>query len=175
MNFFDGNIQKLSDHPFWSNSGWGSYASILLRRTSRNAYGADSLWDRLLNYKTLVLNIGVDISNSMTVIHHLEQIHGVPYRYSKIFRKNIINYDGYEECNLFTLNVIRKDIRLVRDRNRKLCENFSPFLLQDSFSDVQTYDYQHFYKHLDRKLRDNIFTWVQNEDEVRDACLKISD
>ena len=164
-----------SAHPFWSHAGWGPHIPTLLKSVSANAYGVDSIWDRLLNFNVLTLNIGIDIRRAMTVVHHLEQIQGVPYRFSKAFYRTIKTFENEDESRIFTINVIRKNLHLVRDKNEKLCYGFNPYLIQKEFSDIQTYIYKDFYEHLKNKIAKDIFIWVKNADEVRNYCLDIKD
>lgn len=164
-----------SAHPLWSHGGWGPKAISLLGDVPPNAYGFDSVWERMLNYNTLSVNLGVDFKRSMTVIHHIEQIHGVPYRFSKAFKRTTRNYAGSIETKIYTLNVIRKNIPLIRDGNEKLCSGYFPYQMQDVFNDLQSYDYKNFYDHLVAKIKADLFVWVKNVEEVREYCLSIAD
>ena len=162
-----------SCHPLWSHAGFGPMAIKILDNSSKNAYGFDSIWDRIKNKDALVMNLGVDVRNSMTVVRHLEQIIGVPYRYSKIFSKNVIDYNGnLANCD-YTINVVYKTSKIDRDRNEKLCDGFEPYLIQRQFSDLQTYEYDSFYQHLAEKFRNDMFSWVRNTEEVREQCLDL--
>ena len=71
-------------HPFWSISGLGKYAEIL-RNVSRHSYGVGSPWSKFLDLDLLQINIGIHPSKAVTLIHHIEVVTGVPYRYTKEF------------------------------------------------------------------------------------------
>ena len=163
-----------SCHPLWSHGGFGELSKEILDKTSKNAYGLDSIWDRLKGRNAMVMNLGVDIKNSMTLVHHIEQIIGVPYRYPKVFFKTVADYHGNLFDWHFTINVIRNDLIIERDRNVGLCNGFEPYLIQNRFSDLQTYDYEAFYHHLIKKFCEDMFCWVRNPIQVKEQCLNLS-
>ena len=71
-------------HPFWSICCVGKNKNIL-KNVSRHAYGAGSPWSKMLELDTVQLNIGINPENAVTLIHHIETVVGVPYRYNKEF------------------------------------------------------------------------------------------
>jgi len=73
-----------SFHPFWSICGVGHNANIL-KNVSRHSYGVGSPWSKFLEHNTKQVNIGVHPSKAVTLIHHIEVITAVPYRYTKEF------------------------------------------------------------------------------------------
>ncbi len=73
-----------SFHPFWSIAGVGPEAKRL-KRVSRHAYGVGSPWSHFLDLDVRQINMGVDPANAVTLIHHIETVVGVPYRYTKEF------------------------------------------------------------------------------------------
>ena len=94
MGSFAEYIRKLpqsirSLHPFWSIVGIGPQAKIL-EKVSRHAYGAGSPWSHFLDLDTTQVNMGVDPARAVTLIHHIETIVGVPYRYTKEFVHPIV-------------------------------------------------------------------------------------
>jgi len=79
-----------SNHPFWSISGLGP-ESNRLKRVSRHAYGVGSPWSIMLGLNTTQINMGIHPSKAVTLVHHLETVVGVPYRYTKEFVHPIVN------------------------------------------------------------------------------------
>jgi aminoglycoside 3-N-acetyltransferase len=71
-------------HPYWSICCIGKNKNIL-RNVSRHAYGMGSPWSKMLELDTLQVNIGINPENAVTLIHHVETVVGVPYRYNKEF------------------------------------------------------------------------------------------
>lgn len=79
-----GAIRSL--HPIHSIAGIGRYASEILDNVGHAAYGAMSAFGRLSRYDTKFLCLGTTIGNSLTYVHHLEQIYGASHRYNKVFQ-----------------------------------------------------------------------------------------
>ena len=103
-------------HPFWSISGSGPNAK-LLQTVSKHAYGIGSPWSILLDLNARQINFGLHPSKAVTLIHHIETLVGVPYRYNKEFL-HLID-DGKESIkrnfylSVFYLNSdIQKRIKL---------------------------------------------------------------
>ena len=71
-------------HPYWSIVGIGKRKN-LLEKVSTHSYGYGSPWSRMLEYDFTQLNIGIHPSKAVTLIHHIETIVGVPYRFTKEF------------------------------------------------------------------------------------------
>jgi len=61
-----------------------------LEKVSRQAYGAGSAWSHFLDLDTTQINMGIDPSRAVTLIHHIKTIIGVPYRYTKEFVHPIV-------------------------------------------------------------------------------------
>ena len=100
-----------SFHPFWSICGVGNDANIL-RNVSRHSYGVGSPWSRFLKHNTRQVNIGVHPSKAVTLIHHLEVITGVPYRYTKEFIHPVKRGDGvFKEPFYMSVMYAKSDIK----------------------------------------------------------------
>ena len=79
---------RRSLHPYWSVVGVGKN-SKLLKTVSKHSYGFGSPWSKMLELDTLQINIGMHPSKAVTLIHHIETIMGVPYRFNKEFLHKI--------------------------------------------------------------------------------------
>tara|TARA_B100000242_G_C43025772_1_gene477608 strand:- start:566 stop:1384 length:819 start_codon:yes stop_codon:yes gene_type:complete len=75
-------------HPYWSICGYGKNANIL-NDVSNHSYAYGSPWSKFLDLDVLQVNIGIHPSKAVTLIHHIETIFGVPYRYTKEFSHKI--------------------------------------------------------------------------------------
>ena len=75
-------------HPYWSIVGIGEKRK-LLEKVSSHSYGYGSPWSKMLENDFTQLNIGMHPSKAVTLIHHIETIVGVPYRFSKEFTHRI--------------------------------------------------------------------------------------
>lgn len=105
-----------SMHPFWSITGIGKNAK-LLKEVSKHSYGYGSPWSKMLESDFLQLNIGMHPSKAVTLIHHIETIIGVPYRYTKSFKhkikyKNKFYYDDFYQSVFFKNINSKKKIKL---------------------------------------------------------------
>lgn len=161
-----GSVRSL--HPFWSVSGLGKNAKIL-ENVSRHAYGYGSPWSKMLDLDFLQVNIGIHPSKAVTLVHHIETIIGVPYRYNKLFRHPIlykdkvymhdffmgvffkkVNYKKKFKLNEHFFEVLKKNNKLNYTKNKYGLEMWS-FKMKDFF-DVATEMFQK-----------NIFVYLENK------------
>jgi len=106
-------------HPFASLTAYGARAAEICERTTRHAYGPNTPYARLLEMNAWGVSVGMPPQRTCSVIHHIEQVMAVPYRYTKEFIHPVVR-DG-ETCEEpFYLYVTYRDCDLVRDRNEKL-------------------------------------------------------
>jgi len=113
-----GSIRSL--HPYWSICCNGKNKN-LLKTTSRHAYGVGSPWSSMLNLDTYQLNIGINPERAVTLIHHIETIVGVPYRYNKEFTQPI-NKKNKIKIEKFYLSTRFKNLDI--QKRKKLNEHF---------------------------------------------------
>jgi len=73
-----------SEDPIFSVAGIGPAATALFHGLPKDCFGQGCLYERLLESKTKVCNIGLTLL-CFTPIHYLEKTVGVPYRYDKFF------------------------------------------------------------------------------------------
>jgi aminoglycoside 3-N-acetyltransferase len=88
-----------SEHPLFSFSALGPSTSIL-QNVSKEAFGEDSVFSRLLDYKSYFLHIGRPVHAGNTIIHFIEQRYSAWYRYEKVFPTQVFHEskfigDGY--------------------------------------------------------------------------------
>jgi aminoglycoside 3-N-acetyltransferase len=112
-----------SFHPFWSVAGIGPAASDLLNDVSRHAYGWGSVFQRFVEHDVLGVNVGKSPHYSISVVHHVETVVGVPYRYTKEFIHPVLR-KGRVEREPFYLSVLYRGCDISRDQNRKIFKNF---------------------------------------------------
>lgn len=115
---------KRSLHPFWSICGVGKNAKIL-DNVTKHAYGHGSPWSKMLDLDCLQINIGNHPSKAVTLIHHIETVIGVPYRYNKLFRHKI-KVNDQEYYDDFFQSVFFKNIN--SQKKIKLNEHFFKIL-----------------------------------------------
>lgn len=77
-----------SDHPIFSIAAEGPKA-LEITTTDMDSFGAGSSFANLIKLDAKLVFFGASV-HSITFIHHIEQMHGIPYRYIKTFNGNII-------------------------------------------------------------------------------------
>lgn len=107
-------------HPYWSISAIGKNKN-LLNNVSAHAYGHGSPWTLMLNKDFTQLNIGIHPSKAVTLIHHIETIVGVPYRFTKEFMHKV-KIKGITKNKNFYMSVFYKSIPI--QKKIKLNEHF---------------------------------------------------
>ncbi len=109
-----------SIHPYWSVVCIGKNSN-LLKKVSPHAYGAGSSWDVMLNLDTVQLNLGIHPSKAVSLVHHIETVVGVPYRYNKEFIHKIKSYGKiYKKKFYLSSMYLNKDIK----KKKKLNQHF---------------------------------------------------
>lgn len=96
-------------HPIFPFAGIGPQATSLFGGISKSSFGIESVFDRLRhrNAKLIFLNTSFYVC---TFVHHVEQMHGVSYRYPKHFTGTIMA-NGITREDSFEFYV--RDERLV--------------------------------------------------------------
>lgn len=155
-----------SFHPFWSVAGIGPAAEAMLADVPRQAYGWGSVWQRFVEHDVLGVNIGKSPHFSISVIHHVEQLAGVPYRYTKEFLHPVMR-DGAVRREPFYLFVLYREMDAVRDRNRKIFEHFRR---HGTLREVRigargkgwSFSHREFFEVTVRLMQQDIFAWLEN-------------
>ncbi len=107
-----------SDHPLWSFSGIGKNVKKILHKVSYSAYGNGSVFERLLNYKTYFICLG-EPNTAIGMIHYVENLIGVPYRYNKEFYIKVKSKN--KTFNKYTLLGVRfKSKNMIGDGNKEI-------------------------------------------------------
>lgn len=86
---------RRSLHPFGSYAAEGPLAEAITAEVSKSCYGPDTPMSRLIEREAKVLNIGIPPSRTNSVVHHVEQLMGVPYRYHKEFPNRVFTGGQY--------------------------------------------------------------------------------
>ena len=92
-----------SSHPIFSFVSVGSEAKSLMENVSNDAFGFNSVFDRLLNRKAKALYLNIPLINPgcppSTYTHYIEQKFGVDYRYIKNFPGTVKNDEHISKSN----------------------------------------------------------------------------
>lgn len=154
-----------SFHPFWSVAGVGPAAPAILGNLSRHAYGWNSVFQRFVEADVLAVAIGKHPRFAVPVVHHVETVVGVPYRYNKEFN-HPVRRDGVVVREPFYLSVLRRDCDIVRDGNRIIFENFiakNGPMCEAAIGRGRAWSYSHqaFFDITARLLSENPYAWLE--------------
>jgi aminoglycoside 3-N-acetyltransferase len=159
-----------SFHPFWSLAGIGPAATDLLSDISRHSYGWGSVFQRFVEHDVLGVNIGKSPHYSISVIHHIETIVGVPYRYTKEFIHPVIRGSKLVH-EPFYLSVLYRECDIVRDQNRKIFQNFvdQAKLRETAIGRGKAWSFSHseFAKVTTDFLAHDIYAWLNRPPMIR--------
>lgn len=150
-------------HPFSSLTAFGYQADEICRETSRHAYGVHSPFQRMIDSDALFISLGENVGNSIALVHHVEFMMGVPYRYTKEFVHPCI-VDGAIHDELFYLYVLWHECDIERDRNRKVMEHFEKYHRINKVDLGRSYLYplsmKKFFQRTTELFRDDIYSWL---------------
>lgn len=151
-------------HPFASVTAWGAQAERICGGCTRHAYGPQTPFDRMIQRDAWFLSLGMPPQHTCSIVHHVEMLMGVPYRYTKEFM-HPVQRDGVCTEEPFYQFVTYREADLVRDRNEKI---FQHPRLQDNLrhrrvglGQVWAYRMQAFHEAATDLLTRDIYTWLK--------------
>jgi aminoglycoside 3-N-acetyltransferase len=105
-------------HPVYSFAVIGKHSPLFREVCNVSAYGPESPFQtlRALGGKIGVLNLPGQ--HSMTIYHHVEELHEVPYRFAKWFEGDYTGWDGSTSRRRFSI--------FVRDLERGVLTHVEP-------------------------------------------------
>lgn len=163
-----GAVRQL--HPYSSVTALGYNAAKICQNTSRHVYGGNSPFQRMVDNDALFISVGQNLERTIALIHHIEFIMGVPYRYVKEFVHRCI-VDGVEIKGLFYLHVLRRECDIERDRNEKIMRYFRDTKhvekrnLGKSF--VESLSMKEFYAEITKLFSNDLYIWLKHAPEKR--------
>ena len=153
-------------HPFSSTTGIGTCAAEICNSTSRHVYGPESPFQRMIDKDAIYISVGQEMRLSLSLVHHMELVMGVPYRVVKEFTQKCLINDKIHEMD-FYLHVIRKDVSIERDRNIRIMNyykgNADFYKTNMGRSFAESISTAQFYEVIARLLKDNIYAWVKSK------------
>ncbi|HCK09574.1 MAG TPA: hypothetical protein DHW45_06835 [Candidatus Latescibacteria bacterium] len=160
-----------SVHPLVSYTAIGAEARYVCENVSKHGYGSETPTDRMLDLDTTAVSVGLEIEKTCSIVHHVETLMGVPYRYTKEFTMSVI-VGGEPLDSEFYLNVRNLDCEIVKDGNRKLMESFARegFTYQETRlggGTIQSYRLSELCTAGLRLLKDNIYGFLEFPPEAR--------
>ena len=144
-----------SEHPIFSFSAIGSNKNIVLN-VPKEAFGRNSVHDRLLRKNACFLNFGRSLSEGNTLIHQIEKINNCSYRFEKKFSTKVYNKNKYIGTNYSAF--LRKNINLKMNFNKiykkvKKEKFFYSYGHDKKFNNINLYSYDNFYDFLNENFK----------------------
>ncbi len=102
-------------HPTHSVAAIGKRADEVAAIRSFDCFGATSIYQKLRDWNAKILVIGLIYSKSITIIHHVEQLAEVDYRFMKEFTGTAIDWDGIPRQETISMYVRDVDRGVVLD------------------------------------------------------------
>ena len=94
-----------SGHPVYSFCAFGPYAAEIHSMNNISAYGEDSPFSFLRRVDGKIASLDLEDQGSMTFYHHVEEICGVDYRYSKNFSGDYTDFFGNKMSAIYSIYV----------------------------------------------------------------------
>ncbi|MFB5085875.1 AAC(3) family N-acetyltransferase [Psychrobacillus sp. PGGUH221] len=94
-----------TNHPIYSFAVWGKDQEKLNSMNNRSSFGEDSPFGYLHKNGAKMIMINVDYQNSFTFVHYVEEMEQVEYRFSKEFTGQIIDVNGVERIDTYSMYV----------------------------------------------------------------------
>ncbi|MDU9048391.1 MAG: AAC(3) family N-acetyltransferase [Candidatus Electrothrix sp. Rat3] len=157
-------------HPFSSSTALGKEAMAICANTSKHAYGPESPFQRMIDRNALYVSIGLPIELTISLVHHIELVMGVPYRYVKEFI-HPIKVDNELKNIAFYLYVIRRECQIERDCNVNILNEFkkSYSVKRSSLgrSIVESLSTAEFFQAITKVFAKNIYIWLKKPPKKR--------
>lgn len=102
QTFLQKNFKNRTNHPTHSICFYGKINNKIQKYDNLFSFGENSPYSQFLNLKVKFLNIGVNLRDSVTYVHHMEHLNGCHHRYYKkvsgkikINKKKIVKKDYF--------------------------------------------------------------------------------
>ena len=164
-----------SSHPLWSFSGVGKNINNIFKDISLSAYGYNSVFERLLKYKTTFICFGKP-NLSLGMLHYAEHLVGVPYRFNKEFeiRSKSGSKIVRKKC-LLGVRYLSKKIQ--SDENKKLMKHLNSKKVFKKIKFQKSYiffcDYENLVKQMCKIISKRPKIWLKNENIKQKEFIKL--
>ncbi len=160
-----------SFHPFISYTAIGKDAEKICQNVSRHAFGPETPHKRLVDHNALEVSIGLHPIYSCTLVHHVELVMGVPYRYVKEFKHPVMR-DGKICMEPFYMYVWYRECNVEKDENNKIFKHFKDcgHKIDEAKlgrGKIYAYSLKEFYNSTIQLFKTDIFAWLKSEPEVK--------
>lgn len=112
-------------HPLGSLSAVGPLKEQIIKSYNGNLYGPGTPFDQIKEFATYSISVGLPPNKTSTIVHHIEELVRVSYRYDKEFLFEIFDKDRYLYSKNFNLYVWDENLNLKRNNNLKIFNIFT--------------------------------------------------
>ena len=162
----DSSVQR-SEHPIFSFASIGAF-SHLTKNIGKSAFGSDSIFERLLSRKAAFLYIGRPVRLGNTLIHFVEQLNKVNYRFEKLFETEVYD-DNKFIGNDYSAFVRKKDN--LKNNYEFSFEKATKFLIQkklirqmwitNEFSNLSLIPYDELFEQLNFLIKEDLSIFLK--------------
>jgi len=168
----EGSVRSF--HPFMSYTAIGKHAKAICGDVSRHSFGFETPKARMVDLDTLYVSIGLHPRWTCTIVHHIEMLMGVPYRYTKEFLHPVIRGDKINE-ELFYLQVWYKQCQIKRNNNVNIFNHFigeghKVKEVQLGRGKIYSYSMVEFFDSTIKLFKNNIYAYLDKIPETRPYC-----
>lgn len=154
-----------SFHPFVSHTAHGKLAKEICNDVSRQCFGPHSVMSRLIDRGALCVSMGLHPRRTCEVVHHIETLFSVPYRYCKEFIHPVVR-KGHISKEAFYMSVWYRECNIQRDGNVKIWQHYldkGNEVVRTSLGKgvIYAYKIQDFYRSTTLALKDDIYVWLR--------------
>jgi len=160
-----------SFHPFASYTAIGKHADYICNNNSRHSYGIASPKERMFELDCKYLSLGLAPPDITAVIHHIEMLMGVPYRYVKEFIHPVLR-EGQVVKEPFYMNVRYHECNTVRTLERKVYPYFFKCGHQIQETNlgrgkVYSFSMKEFYSSTVQLFSEDLYAFLESEPTIK--------
>ncbi len=141
-----------SEHPLFSMAAIGpekATARELVQGCGKSAFGARSVFERLLARECICVHLGHNVDLGNTMIHYAEQLCGAPYRFNKVFPTKVHSGGAFLGSN-YSAFVRRLDVKghdFVTDASKNAAKMRQDGIIREigsnnDLSNISVFDYR---------------------------------
>lgn len=101
---------KRTKHPIYSFAVYGKYQNELIKMENRSSFGKDSPFGFMHSHGAKMIIVNLELNNSFTFVHYVEQFVNINYRFHKDFKGFYINEFNEKEERVYSMFVRKNGI-----------------------------------------------------------------
>lgn len=156
---------KRQVHPLGSLSAVGPLKKNIISKSEKvSLYGKNTPFWNIKDYRTYSISVGLSPNRTSTIVHHIEELLQVDYRYYKNFEFEIYEKNKFLYKKYFSLYVWNENLNISRNKNIKI---FNQFTLKEKIeilslekSILYGYDLNRFSEILIEEMSKDKYIWL---------------